>query len=134
MKNTLFILVLLAPLLAQPGGFAQESCRASFERMKRVGIEFDQAQKKANDLIAAKSTTGEVCPVAIKSLRILDAYNATYKANMDCVCKDPSIYKCKKSYYDEYKQNLASAAANRKDLAKNCKGYFGKNVERTSWD
>ena len=134
MKTTLFILGLLAPLLAQPGGFAQESCRASFERMKRVGIEFDQAQKKANDLIAAKSTTGEVCPVAIKSLRILDAYNATYKANMDCVCKDPSIYKCKKSYYDEYKQNLASAAANRKDLAKNYKDYFGKNVERTSWD
>ena len=134
MKTTLFILGLLAPLLAQPGGFAQESCRASFERMKRVGIEFDQAQKKANDLIAAKSTTGEVCPVAIKSLRILDAYNATYKANMDCVCKDPSIYKCKKSYYDEYKQNLASAAANRKNLAKNCKGYFGKNVERTSGD
>ena len=34
--------------------------------MKRVGIEFDQAQKKDNDLIAAKATTGEVYPVAVR--------------------------------------------------------------------
>ena len=104
MKNTLVMLGLLAPLLAQPGGFAQESCRDSFEKTKRVGIEFDQAQKKANDLITAKARTGEVCPVAIKSVRILDAYNATYKAKMDCARKDSSVYKCKKSYYDEYKK------------------------------
>lgn len=134
MKNTLTILALLTPLLIQPAGHAQKSCRTSFERMKRVGVEFDEAQKKANDLIAAKATTGEVCPIAIKALRIFDAYNATYKANMDCVCKDPSVYKCKQSYYDEYKNNLESAATNRKDLAQNCKGYFGKDVERTSWD
>ena len=106
MKTTLFILGLLAPLLAQPGGFAQESCRASFERMKRVGIEFDQAQKKANDLITAKATKGEAYPVTIKQ----------------------------QSHYDKYKKNLESAAANRKDSARNCTGHYGRTGEKPSRD
>ena len=132
--KTLFIPGLLAPRLKQPGGFAQEFCRACFERMKRAGIEFDQAQKKANDLIATKSSTGEACPVAMKSLRILDAYNATNKDNMDCIPRDQSVYRSKNSYHDKYKKNQEPAAANRNNSAKSDKGHFGKNVERPSWN
>lgn len=132
MRNSLVLMALLAPLLVQRASHAQTPCRDIYERMERLSLEMNNARSKANAFIASRSATnGQVCPVAIKSVRIFDAYNATYKAHMECVCKRLT---CDQGIDDEYKSNLKVAADNRKELNRTCKGYWGKEVERSSWE
>ena len=92
----------------------RDSCTRLMERATRMGREIEQAFAEASALIRSNASLDKVCPAIIRRQNIYEAFNASYKADMDCKCQ---YIQCEQAYYDEYATNMKRAASDRKDIA-----------------
>ena len=66
----------------------------------------------------------------LNQLGFFDAYNATCKAHMDCVCRR---LVCDQRCDNKCKSNLKYAANNLKALNRASKGFWVKDLEKSYW-
>ncbi len=120
--NFLSALLMLKPILlgvmlffpAAVQAQDRDTCTRLMERATRMGTEIEQAFAEASALMNSNAPLEKVCPAIIRRQNIYEAFNASYKADMDCKCQ---YIQCDQAYYDEYATNMKRAAADRKDIA-----------------
>ena len=120
--NFLSALLMLKPILlgvmlffpAAVQAQDRDTCTRLMERATRMGKEIEQAFAEASALMNSNAPLEKVCPAIIRRQNIYEAFNASYKADMDCKCQ---YIQCDQAYYDEHATNMKRAAADRKDIA-----------------